>query len=277
MYLRKTRFGGSARKGITTWPLQPLAAFPWTKAAQESHLSRDSVSESSGSTKVFWLFFRLTQPKSGPSPLTFWYCMRLLLRKSCSILAPVPSLSGSSGDCILSPLRTSIPPVCPPPTTSHMRPALGFHFISGACWAASSLAAARRFAASSWSDACRAEASRSVNLACASSLCFAACAHATSTSSRSLGRLSASPSSITIVRMERGGALTLAAPALATFSQKLMSRSLWLRATTTRVSAPVPWLVKAVTSSASRLVPQTTRRAPGRMKRAKWARYQKAG
>mmetsp|Transcript_125185 Transcript_125185/g.365601 ORF Transcript_125185/g.365601 Transcript_125185/m.365601 type:complete len:200 (+) Transcript_125185:323-922(+) len=198
--------------------------------------------------------------------------------KSCSILAPVANLSGSNGDCILSPLRTRIPPVFPPPTTSHMRPVSSrFCFSSAACWLASSLAVALFFAFSAWCEARLTTESCSADLTCASSSSLAAFSQGTSRSSRSFGRFSASPPSITMVMMEWSGALTLVAPEPATFSQKLTSLSLWFMTTTTRVSSPALWFMKAVTSSMSRLVLQTTRRAPGWMKRAKCARYQKAG
>mmetsp|Transcript_56862 Transcript_56862/g.176376 ORF Transcript_56862/g.176376 Transcript_56862/m.176376 type:complete len:261 (+) Transcript_56862:227-1009(+) len=248
-----------------------------TWRANIHHLHGSSASESYSSTSGFCPFFRLTQPWSGPSPLIFWYCSRLFLRNSCSILAPVTSLSGTSGDCMLSPFRTRIPPAWPPPTTSHMRPVSGPSCTGKAYLLASSFAAARRFAASSWTEACRTDSSRSVVLEWLASSCLAAFIQGGWGSSRSLGPSSESPASTTTVMMERSGELTLAAPAPATLSQKLKSLSLWFKTTTTRVSVPAPRLVKAVTSSASRLVPQTTRRAPGRMNRAKWAKYQKAG
>mmetsp|Transcript_130452 Transcript_130452/g.363463 ORF Transcript_130452/g.363463 Transcript_130452/m.363463 type:complete len:342 (-) Transcript_130452:428-1453(-) len=80
---------------------------------------------------------RLTQPVSGPSPQSFWYCRRSPSMRSSLTMAPVARRWGSCVEVVAWPSRTRMPPLSAPPTIFQTWPPApaGFRshsFINGA-------------------------------------------------------------------------------------------------------------------------------------------------
>mmetsp|Transcript_83082 Transcript_83082/g.144293 ORF Transcript_83082/g.144293 Transcript_83082/m.144293 type:complete len:207 (+) Transcript_83082:187-807(+) len=189
---------------------------------------------------------------------------------------------------MLSPCLTMMPPFSSPPTTSQRRAspfsARTFSCLL-ACLLASSFAVDLRRSASSLAADFSSDSASCASFSAAIPSCAAVCFQP---SKSSCCRLCVHSSlgvslSMTKVWIERAGASTGRAPLPAIFNQNSTSHAHWFSTTTARLSSPIPCMLlgpsftHAVTSSASRLVPQTTRLAPGRMKRARCDRNQKQG
>mmetsp|Transcript_2930 Transcript_2930/g.7925 ORF Transcript_2930/g.7925 Transcript_2930/m.7925 type:complete len:241 (+) Transcript_2930:176-898(+) len=90
-------------------------------------ISDSSRSKYRGWIKGLPLKLKLTQPMSGPAPSIFWYLSLSPSLSTCSTSAPCPSFSGYSGDFVPTSLRTVMPPLFSPPTTTQTFPVSSGH------------------------------------------------------------------------------------------------------------------------------------------------------